>query len=175
LQTDRFEAAAGAAPLFTFGLSFLIADFQSEWKRCNMAANYIAAYAAYQFAQRERAENLISTIANELFETAVKIALPQSDLLIRYTQFENGLRLDSVHSIPGEAAASYLTLLDDLKEGDNDTRYLNLLTSEQAPENCFNQLGLTMIVHDFGAQLTARLKGQTIYTQVFIPIKELDE
>jgi hypothetical protein len=165
LQTDQF----------TLDLSFLAADFQQEWRRCSLAANYIAAYAAYQFERRERMENLISTIANEMLETAVRLAPPQSDLQMRCVQLEDGLRLDSSHRIRGEAARPYLALLEQLQDGRQDELYLELLTSEQDPADYFNQLGLTMIAHDFGARLTAQLKEQTdrIYTEVFIPIEEL--
>ena len=174
------EQEATKKPPFTFDLSFLIADFQQEWGRCNMAANYIAAYAAYQFPQRERVENLISTITNEFLETAVCLAPSHSDLQVRYTQEEDGLHLDITHDIRDETITPYLSLLGVLKGGgNNDALYLKLLTDDDEATNYFNQLGLTMITHDFGTQLTAHLNthdeqsSDRVQTQLFIPFKEL--
>ncbi|MCP4426747.1 MAG: hypothetical protein GY803_19825 [Chloroflexi bacterium] len=139
-----------------------------------MAANYIAAYAAYQFVHRGRAENLISTIVNEMLETAVRLAPPPSDLQIQYAQFDDGLHLNLTHSIRDEAVTPYLTFLNELVPDDNIC-YLDLLTSERPQDNYFNQLGLTMLAHEFGARLTAQPETQPdrIQTQVFIPIEEL--
>jgi len=177
LQTNQEEVQGKIVP-FSFDLSFLIADFQQEWGRCNMAANYIAAYAAYQFPQRERVENLISTVTNELLETAVCLASSQSDLQIHYTQLDDGLHLDMTHNIREEILAPYTTLLGLLTgKGNHDALYLKLLTDKEEASIHFNQLGLTMITHDFGAQLAAKLTDETsakrMQTQLFIPIKEL--
>ena len=173
LQTQ--ENSKTEAVVFSFDLSFLIADFQQEWGRCNMAANYIAAYAAYQFPQRERVENLISTVANEMLETAVFLAPFYSDLQIRYTQLEDGLHMNITHDIREEAITPYLALLDMLTGGHSNALYLKLLTDEKEGANYFNQLGLTMISNDFGARLNAKLenKSDRVQTQLFIPIKEL--
>ncbi len=172
LQTNQEE---NKAVPFTFDLSFLISDFQQEWGRCNMAANYIAAYAAYQFPQRERVENLISTIANEMLETAVFLAPSHSDLQIRYTQLDDGLHMNITHDIRGDAITPYFALLDVLRGGHSNALYLKLLTDEEESSNNFNQLGLTMICNDFGARLNVKLenKSDRVQTQLFIPIKEL--
>jgi len=179
LQTNQKDTETEVAP-FTFDLSFLVADFQSEWGRCNMAANYIAAYAAYQFPQRERVENLISTITNEFLETAVCLAPSHSDLQIHYAQLKDGLHIDITHHVRDEAITPYLTLLHVLTGGNNDGLYLKLLTDEHESTEHFNQLGLTMITHDFGTRLTAHLNTQAdgqptdrVQTQLFIPFKEL--
>ena len=179
MQTNQEDNEPKAIP-FTFDLSFLIADFQQEWGRCNMAANYIAAYAAYQFPQHERVENLISTVANEMLETAVFLAPSHSDLQIRYTQLKDGLHIDIAHDIRNDAITPYFALLDVLTGGHNNALYLKLLTDEEESSNNFNQLGLTMISNDFGAHLNAKLKNESgndhnnrVQTQLFIPIKEL--
>lgn len=163
-----------ALPLFAFELTLQARDFQTEWKRCNMLANYIAEYVAYQFAQQERAENLVSTITNELLETVTRLAPAHSDLFIRCTQFEDELGLDAKHIIRAEAASPYLVFLENLGNGASDKLYLELLTAEMRPAEYFNQLGLTMLAHDFGARLTASLDESTdhICTRVSIPTEE---
>jgi hypothetical protein len=161
-------------PLFAFELTLQARDFQTEWKRCNMLANYIAEYVAYQFAQQERAENLVSTITNELLETVTRLAPAYSDLFIRCTQFEDELELDAKHIIRDEVASPYLAFLENLGNGASDGLYLELLTAEMRPTEYFNQLGLTMLTHDFGAHLTASLDKSTdrIWTRISISTEE---
>ena len=161
-------------PLFAFELTLQARDFQTEWKRCNMLANYIAEYVAYQFAQQERAENLVSTIANELLEAVTRLAPEHSYLFIRCVQFEDELGLDAKHVIRAEAVSPYLAFLENLSNGANDELYLELLTAKMRPAEYFNQLGLTMLTHDFGAHLTASLDEGTdrICTNISIPTEE---
>jgi len=160
---------------FTLDLSFPAEDFQREWQRCSLAANYAAAYAAYQFDRREQVENLISTVANEALETAVRLAPPDADLQFCLSQVEGGLRLNSTHPVRAGAAGPYLNLLGRLADdGRLEEMYLELLTSDWDTDDYFNQLGLTMIVHDFGARLAARPGSQPdrIHTEIFIPVEE---
>jgi hypothetical protein len=71
-----------ASPQFAIELTFPVHEFQQDWKQCSLLANYIAEYTAYQFDQQERAENIISTIANELLEAIVCLAPDESDLFL---------------------------------------------------------------------------------------------
>jgi hypothetical protein len=168
---DDFEPS----PLFTFELTLQAGDFQAEWKRCNMLANYIAEYVAYQFNQQERVENIISTIANELLEAIVRLAPAQTPLHIRCLQFENGLQLDTEHGIRAEAMQPYQMFLKDLLTEDIDQLYLDLLTTEDEPIEYFNQLGLVMIPHDFGVKLTSYQleNADRICTHIFVSTEEL--
>lgn len=161
-------------PLFTIELTFPIQDFQTNWKQCSLLANYIAEYTAYQFEQQERAENIISTITNELLEAVVSLAPAQSDLVIRVEQQETGLQLYTSHLIHSELISPYTEFLEELMLDDADESYLNLLTTAEKPEQYFNQLGLMMVSHDFGANIARVPQCQTdrICTQLFIPNEE---
>ncbi len=160
--------------LFTFELSVQNRDFLSAWRRCNMVANYVADYTAYQFAQRECAENLISTVTNELLEAIVRVADSGGDLRLRCMQVESGLVLETQHMVRLETAAHFHTFLKELEGPDIDDLYVALLIAESPPEIAFNQLGLAMLVHDFGAKVTARLDKAhaQMYTRVFVPNEE---
>lgn len=174
MQTGTLKKDQASAPLFAFEMTLLARDFQAEWKRCNMLANYFAAYVAYQFGHKERAENLISTIMNELLEAAVRLAPVHSDLFIGCTQTGDGLQLDARHIIRAEAVLPYLAFLEELNGNDNDRHYLDLLTTESKPTEYFNQLGLMMLAHDFGVRLSAQPDQNTDHynTQIFIPNQE---
>jgi hypothetical protein len=177
MQGSKLEKDPSLAQLFAFELSLLVGDLQAEWKRCNMLANYIAAYLAYQFIHQERAENLISTIANELLEAVVFLAPQHSHLFISCRQFKQGLVLEVKHIIRAEAVRPYLSFLEGLNSDALNQQYLNLLTSESKPAESFNQLGLLMLAHDFGAHLTTYWGNNSddICTRIFIAAQEFSE
>ena len=173
MQTPPYPKIA-SPPLFAIELTFPARDFQSDWKQCSLLANYIAEYTAYQFEQQERAENIISTITNELLEAIVYLAPPQSDLIIRVEQQETGLQLNSSHLVHAELIAPYTEFLEELSPDSADAPYLRLLTAPETPDRYFNQLGLMMLSHDFGARLARIPQSQTdrVCTQLFIPNEE---
>lgn len=175
MQVSKLEKDPSLTQLFAFELTLLVGDLQLEWKRCNMLANYIASYIAYQFKHQERAENLISTIANELLEAVVFLAPQHSHVFISCKQFEQGLLLEVKHIIRAEIVGAYLAFLEGLKNDSLDQQYLNLLTTESKPTEYFNQLGLLMLTHDFGAHLTTYRSNNTdeICTRIFIITQEL--
>ena len=153
---DFIDGPSLASPLFTLEMTLQAQDFQTEWKRCSMLANYIAEYVAYQFSQRERAENLISIIANELLEAMVHLAPTGSGLSIRCMQLENGLRIDTEHLVRVEAFPFYVDLLRKLNRSEcEESFYYDLLTSEKRDQEQFNQFGLAMLSHDFGVRMAA--------------------
>ncbi len=177
MQVSKLEKDPSLAQLFAFELTLLVGDLQLEWKRCNMLANYIASYIAYQFKHQERAENLISTIANELLEAVVFLAPQHANLFISCRQFKHGLVLEVKHIIRAEAVQPYLAFVEDLNNEALNQQYLNLLTTESKPAESFNQLGLLMLAHDFGAHLTTYRGNNSdeICTRIFIAGQEFSE
>jgi hypothetical protein len=147
---------AGAPPLFAFELALPSHDLQRHWRRCNLLANYIAEYVAYQFPQREWAENLISTVTNEFLEAIAQIAPEDTELRIRCLQHPTSFDLELDHSLDPGTADAYAAFLAELAGAINDTRYFDLLTTTQRPALAFNQFGLAMLVHDFHVRIAAR-------------------
>jgi hypothetical protein len=166
-QADEVKDA-----LFAIEMNIQDQDFHAEWQRCSMLANYIAAYVAYQFTQYGRAENLISTVANELFETITHLSPGESHLSIRCIQLPEKIRLDVDFSIRDEVVSAYTEFMEKLST--NESQYLRLLTSDLKPDENFNQLGLAMLVHDFNVDLRMNLDAEkrSVQTQVFIPTQE---
>lgn len=177
MQSGTFEKSKRATPPFTFELTAPALDFQVEWERCNMLANYLAEYVAYQFLQRERAENLISTIVNELLEAVARLSPQDATLTIACVQLAEGLQINIRHTVRADALLPYLTFLNDTANNANDECYLQLLTGEINPKEQFNRLGLMMLAHDFNAHLSGVLEENTnrVYTKVFIPDREFSE
>lgn len=161
---------------FAIKLTLPAKSLLRDWKQCSMLANYIAEYVGYQFPQQERAENLISTITNELLESIVALMPEQSDLIISLQQFDDGLQFNTDHGIHANAESSYVNFLNSLKQSGSERRYFEMLTTEETPDFYFNQLGLLMLTHDFGASFSNCPQKETnrICTQLFVANKEFE-
>ena len=159
---------------FVIKLTLPAKNLLRDWKQCSMLANYLAEYAGYQFPQQERAENLISTITNELLESIVALVPEKSDLVLSLQQFEDGLQFNADHGIHAAAESIYVNFLNSLKQSGSERRYFDMLTTEETPELYFNQLGLLMLTHDFGASFSncQQKESNRICTQLFVANKE---
>ncbi|RRR65966.1 MAG: hypothetical protein EI684_21650 [Candidatus Viridilinea halotolerans] len=168
-------AEADMASAFSFGIALPSLDLQRQWGRCNLLANYVAEYVAYQFPQREWAENLISTVTNEFLEAIALLAPPQSELFIRCFQLPTTLELELEHSLRPDLVTVYTSFLAELAGSLDEADYFALLTSTDRPAVAFNQFGLAMLVHDFSARIAARLDPQTrrICVRVSLPTGEI--
>ncbi|MCP4415734.1 MAG: hypothetical protein GY805_03870 [Chloroflexi bacterium] len=173
MESVQIDQSTNNTP-FTIKLTLPTKNLLNDWKQCSMLANYIAEYVGYQYPQQERAENLISTITNELLETVVALAPEQSDLTISLQQFNDGLQVNADHGIRSDTVSPYVNFLTALNKSSNKKQYFDLLTTEETPEIDFNQLGLLMLTHDFGASLfnCPQDKPNRICTQLYIADKE---
>jgi hypothetical protein len=164
-----------SSPALEFECMLDAGDFRKEWVRCSMAANYIAAYTAYQFIRREWAENLISTVANDFLEAVIRLSPDRNGVTIRCVQYTDTLLLEVKHGLRPEMVQPFRSFLTQVCARDINDLYFQLLTAAERPAPAFNQLGLVMLVHDFGARLAARVdeRDGVVATRVFIPTKEL--
>lgn len=164
-----------SAPQFAIQLAVRADDLQAGWRRCNLLANYIAEYTAYQFPEREWAENLISTVANEFLEAVVQLAPAGADLRITCRQYEGALLLELAHPLRPEIASAYHAFLAELCGPAVGDRYLAQLAESARPEAAFNQLGLLMVVNDFHARIGAQhaAAGGPITVRVYVPTREI--
>jgi hypothetical protein len=170
MPTQTSETNVLAISPVDLELTLQVDDLRSDWKRVSYLANYIAAYVAYDFPQRERAENLLSTIANEILEAVVHLAPQQTPLLLGCKLMENSLTLDVQHHVKSELRSSYMVFVENLGEGSDEGTYLHWLTSEVKPEEHFNQLGLMILGYDFDVRLSLQIEQETnqFYTHVAI-------
>lgn len=174
MRTGTADRPATATPDFAIELLVQAQDIQDHWQRCNMLANYIAEYVAYQFPEREWAENLISTVINEFLESIASLSPRRADLTLRCTQSAGHLLIEIEHALRPQLAEPYLTFLSALAGAAIDDLYFGLLTTAERPELSFNQFGLAMLVHDFQTRIAAQLDDVTgrVHIHVGIPTKE---
>ena len=172
MQINNSGANESLKPLFTIEMSLQDQDFHSEWQRCSLLANYIAEYVAYQFKERGRAENLISTVANELLEAITYLTPGESSMSVSCSQLTDVIKLAVEFPIRSEVREAYMEFIQ--KYGEDDDRYLELLTGEIRPTEHFNQLGLAMLAHDFNVKIDTQLDDSSgrIHAQLFVPIEE---
>jgi len=174
METGTLTGPA-AAPAFAIELSLPAQDLQNQWRRCNMLANYIAEYVAYQFPEREWAENLISTVTNEFLEAIVSLSPAEAAIRLSYLQRAGDLQIEIEHGLRAAAVASYTAFLDQLASSDTDELYFGLLTAPDRPALDFNPFGLVMLVHDFKAHVSAHLAESLprIQIKVVVPTSEI--
>ena len=163
--------------MFALAFHFDTQDFSTEWKRLNLLANYVAEYISYQFARREKAENLLSTITNEVLEAIIHLSPQGAGFSMNYRQFPWGIRMDIDHSVSAGLLEDYQTFIAKITQGNGEELYHDLMIEEVRPSDYFNQLGLLMLVHDFSTGLETQpgLNSSLICTQVTIPTEEFAE
>lgn len=172
IEIGAYEQA-NPPTLFAIEVRLPAADLQEHWRRCNMLANYVAEYAAYQFAEREWAENLISTVANEFLEAVVRLSPADAELTLRCAQAPDSLLVELLHGVRPEVHAPYGELLRALGGGGVDALYFELLSAAR-PSLDFNQLGLAMVAHDFRAAIAARLDAREGRASVRVRVPTAD-
>lgn len=175
MSADVNDADTGFYTPILFALTLEVDDFHREWSRCSLLANYVGEYIAYQFTQRERAENVISTITNEFLEAVIALAPRPSRLALRYHQTPGTLALEAEHDVQGGAGRAYRDFLAGLQPAWIRQQYLERLGAGEQTIDPFNQLGLMMLTHDFGVQFSVQdhEKSGRIKTQLLIPIEAL--
>lgn len=177
MQTEMSETNVASVLPMDIEVTVQVDDLRSEWKRVSYLANYFAEYIAYDFPQRERAENLLSTIANEILEAVIHLAPQQTTLLLRCKHIGNALTLDVEHHVKAEVSPSYVLFVEKLGEDNDEQAYLQMLTSDVKPEQYFNQLGLMILEHDFDVRLSINVKQETnqYCTHVDVPDEVLSK
>lgn len=174
LENQRSVDDLECVPGFRMEIDLNSTDFQSEWKRCNMVANYVSDYISYEYKHRELAENLFSTIINEFLEAINRIAVPKSMIHFVIISATGSLQLQVTHECQLCFAPLYVDFIHQVSQSVDNSLYLNLLVGESLPSPSFNQLGLAMIVHDFGSRIEVEQQGNSssLRTTIFIPTKD---
>jgi hypothetical protein len=140
-------------------------DFSRDWRRYNLVANYIAEYASYFFPHKDRAENVISSVLYELLEHMASISREDSEIALRLVAREGRLVFEIVTSgADRETLGAHQMLVAGLARGDIEGTYRRLLESDAEGEGRQGELGLVMLAHDYGAELSTTVDPQGAVT-----------
>lgn len=171
----------GAAPLpLPTALTSLVLevpalDMVVQWRRCGVVADYVAQYLALSFEEPGYAESVLSTVANELVENAVRFSVEKA----RSIRVEARHRGEMVELLVSNIAAKnhirgLEVLFADLARGD-----LTSVFQERVEARTRGGLGLLILAKDYGAMLGATLGPEEegdrmpVTIQVVLPTKEL--
>jgi hypothetical protein len=130
-------------------------DFASDWRRYNLVANYVAEYASYFFAHRDRAENVISSVFYELLEHMATISREDAGLSVRLQTQEARVVFEiSTSNARPEALDPHRKLLEALGSANIDSLYREILEAPSTEPGQQEKLGLTMLAHDYQARFS---------------------
>ena len=156
-------------------LNLPVHDFTLDLRRCNLVANYIAEYVSYYFEQKDRAENLVSSVFYELIEHLVSKALDDTAVDIGFSTVGEWLVFEISFFLPSEERRGLEELLGEINKKDIDAYYLEALESGLENARPKNAMGMIMIAHDYRAQLSALLQegGEPSVVRAYIRQEEI--
>jgi hypothetical protein len=156
-------------------LNLPVRDFTLDWRRCNLVANYIAEYVSYYFEQKDRAENLVSSVFYELIEHLVSRARDETAVDIGFSTVGEWLVFEVSFFLTSEERKKLEELLGAINGKDIDDYYLEALESGLENARSTNAMGMIMIVHDYRAQLSALLQegGEPSVVRAFVRQEEI--
>jgi hypothetical protein len=130
----------------------------AHWKRCGVTADWLANYFAPDFEPeiRESAKSMLSTVANELLENAVKFSEREHESIHVVVEYDGlVLRIETTNPASSASAALLKSTLDALSREPLDALFAQRIADgnvEKAPG-----IGLLIIRRDYGARLRVRL------------------
>jgi hypothetical protein len=156
-------------------LNLPVRDFTLDWRRCNLVANYIAEYVSYYFEQKDRAENLVSSVFYELMEHLVSSARDETAVDIGFSTVGEWLVFEISFFMPSEELGGLEELLGEINTKDIDAYYLEVLETGLEKARPKNAMGMIMIAHDYRARFGALLHedGEPSVVRAFIRQEEI--
>lgn len=143
-------------PLTELSLSFVPLAVVSEWTRCGQTADFIARFFAHDYADADRAGNVLSTIVNELMENAVKFSHDKTipaHLVVR--EYPERMVIATSSNATESQATSFGETVTRLLHGDPETMFAEQIANP--PEFGGAGIGLIMLRKDYSASIGARV------------------
>lgn len=143
-------------------------ELMKDWKRCSLVADFFGNYQAYNYDNQSKVESVISTIANELLENAIKFTADQNKLVnITLKRFGKELILETVNMAHRKNIDSIHYFIKLLEEHDIEELFLM-----QIEKNALNDsknssgVGLLSIIKDYNAKIGIKIE-ETLQDNVF--------
>jgi hypothetical protein len=141
-------------------------DFVMQWRRCGMTADFLAEFLAYGYKHREAARNVVSTVANELIENAVKFSADKSRPVWTIVRnLGSALQLEAVNLATEAQVASFQETLAMLNQGDPHNLFVAQVERSQSETLKSSGIGLIVLCRDYGASLSVQAvpEEETLY------------
>jgi len=149
-------------------------DMVVQWRRCGIVADYLADYLALSFEQPDYARSVLSTVANELVENAVRFSAEKARPIRIHASHRGDVVELVVSNLSNQRHVEGLEkLFLDLSRDD-----LAAVFRERVEAGTRGGLGLLLLAKDYGAELGAVVVSQETDTRavtmhVVLPAKEL--
>jgi hypothetical protein len=142
-------------PLSELSVTLVPLEVVSEWRRCSETADYIARYFAHDFADRETAMLVLSTVINELVENTVKFSSDKTEpgeIVVR--QFGDRLSITTSNVAQPVHADLLRAAVDRIRVGDPEALFAERIA--HPPEVGSAGIGLIMLRKDYAARMDVR-------------------
>ncbi|MBN1796981.1 MAG: hypothetical protein JW822_00270 [Spirochaetales bacterium] len=152
-----------------------VRDFQLDWRRYNLISNYFAEYCSYLFEQKDRAENLISTVLYELAEAMIQYADRNANIVIKLITLQQAVVFElATVSVPDKREELEQTVKL-INQEDLNATYFSLLAPDKPQQLANIHFGLVLIAHDYNAKfaLSVNTKNNVINLRVAITKEEI--
>jgi hypothetical protein len=154
------EVADSPIPAAISGLELELRPLELvvHWRRCGLTADWLASYLAYDFdaAARATAQNVLSTVINELLENAVKFSADkQAKIRIAVTHHGDFVRLETNNLAAAPRALLLRETFEELGQGSLDALFARRIAESATPNA--PGVGLLILKRDYAARQGVRL------------------
>ncbi len=143
------------------------AQLAAHWRRCSLSSDFWAHYTALfvpavpqpGMLRREDVENILSYLLNELFENCAKFS--SGPLMpVRYQSWisPTSMVFQMTNYIEPAAQAPFVTLIQEILEGDPDELYFQRLEANAESDSGGSGLGYLTLIKDYGVRFGFRFQ-----------------
>ncbi len=153
-----------------FSVTFLPLDFFDNWERGNLLSNFLAEYYRHNFPEAE-AQNLISTVLNELIENAVKFSRNNSmpvEITIRKRREELLIRADN--TLPKNRQEAFISICRELSRANLNALYIDRM-HQNIEDPTSSGIGLILIKKDYSEGLNFQFYHDGTCAHVAVTVK----
>jgi hypothetical protein len=152
-----------------------VRDLSVEFRRYNLIANYMAEYTAYLFEQKDKVENLVSTIAYEMIGSLAHYAREDTSIDMKFMTLDRDILLEMCLFYAEDKVQTLEKTLNDINGGALESVYMRMLEEESRDDLQTSRFGLVMIAHDYHAEMAVNISQENHFLclRVRLPQKEI--
>lgn len=157
-EWGSFTSTAGLRPISELFLKLSPLDLVAHWGRCGMSADFMASYLAYDFENAASAQNVISTVLNELVENIVKFSsdkrIAVTASVVHYGEF---VCVTTENVTNAARSAALASTMEELVSQDLEDLFSAQVERTVSSNEAISKLGLLMLMKDYKAKLGVRI------------------
>lgn len=136
-------------------------DLTAFWKRCGLTADFAASFYSYAYNNEKYAENVVSTIVNEMVENAAKFSRARElKVVIDFRHYSSIMRVEVVNHATTSIRNQFEQYIQKLINSEPDELYFKHLESKQENDP-HSGLGLLMMMKDYDVKFGFRFQQIT--------------